>query len=121
MSRSTQRETGIAAPPPVFSIEAAEQAGISKRQKDTALRVASIPEDEFEEMVDRGALCMGRIFFHEDLANKTKNTPGWVKDSQFFSDCQRPPNTRTAFSILPLARPCRPPAVVAQMVEQSLR
>lgn len=28
--------------------EAAEQAGISKRQKDTALRVASLPEDEFE-------------------------------------------------------------------------
>ena len=32
--------------------EAAAQAGISKRQKDTALRVASIPEDEFEAGAD---------------------------------------------------------------------
>jgi hypothetical protein len=33
---------------------AAEEAGLSKRQADTAKRLASIPEDDFEEMVEGG-------------------------------------------------------------------
>jgi hypothetical protein len=32
--------------------EAAEQAGLSKRQKDTAARVANIPDEEFEKLVE---------------------------------------------------------------------
>jgi len=32
--------------------EAATEAGLSKRQKDTALRVAAIPKDQFEELVE---------------------------------------------------------------------
>jgi hypothetical protein len=32
--------------------QAAEEAGLSKRQKDTALRVANIPEEEFEAQVE---------------------------------------------------------------------
>ena len=35
--------------------QAASEAGLSKRQKDTALRVASIPEDEFELAVEEEA------------------------------------------------------------------
>jgi hypothetical protein len=32
--------------------QAAEDAGLSKRQKDTALRVASVPAEEFEEAIE---------------------------------------------------------------------
>jgi len=34
--------------------DVAEKAGISKRQKDTALRVAAISEDEFEDPTNSG-------------------------------------------------------------------
>lgn len=32
--------------------EAATQAGLSKRQKDTALQVANVPEENFEEQLE---------------------------------------------------------------------
>ena len=32
--------------------EVAEEAGLSKRQKDTALQVASVPEDVFEPQIE---------------------------------------------------------------------
>ena len=35
--------------------QAATEAGLSKRQKDTALRVANVPEDEFEAAVEGGS------------------------------------------------------------------
>jgi hypothetical protein len=52
------RET--AGPPPrnytgtgtITRTQAAADAGLSKRQKDTALRVASIPEEEFELAIE---------------------------------------------------------------------
>ncbi len=34
---------------------AAQDAGFSKRQQVTATRIATIPEDAFEDMVERGA------------------------------------------------------------------
>ena len=35
--------------------EAAKEAGLSKRQKDDALRVASIPKHQFEELIESDA------------------------------------------------------------------
>jgi hypothetical protein len=35
--------------------QAAEEAGLSKRQKDTALRVATVPEEEFEAQIESDA------------------------------------------------------------------
>lgn len=40
------------APTQVSRSEAAKKAGLSERQKVTALRVASVPDDEFEEAVE---------------------------------------------------------------------
>ncbi|MCA3488304.1 MAG: hypothetical protein IOD05_01945 [Rhodobacter sp.] len=50
--RSDQRD---AADPLVSRKAAAAEAGFSERQAKTATRIATIPEDAFEDMVERGA------------------------------------------------------------------
>lgn len=42
----------VTAPPSLSRTEAAEQAGLSERQRVTALRVANVPDDVFEELVE---------------------------------------------------------------------
>jgi hypothetical protein len=39
--------------PPVGRTQAATEAGLSEHQRKTALRVANVPKDEFEEAVER--------------------------------------------------------------------
>lgn len=46
---------GAATDTVVSRASAAREAGFSKRQQVTATRIASIPADDFEEMVERGA------------------------------------------------------------------
>ena len=48
--RSNQRDGAV---PLVTRTSAADGAGLSERQRKTALRVADVPEDEFEEEVER--------------------------------------------------------------------
>lgn len=49
-ARDGKRQDGAA--PPLTRTQVAEDAGLSERQRKTALRVASIPEAEFEAQVD---------------------------------------------------------------------
>lgn len=46
------KETRTAAGTSFTRTQAASDAGLSKRQKDTALRVANIPDQEFEELIE---------------------------------------------------------------------
>ena len=42
----------VGASPPISRAQAARDAGLSRDQRHTALRVASIPRDEFERLVE---------------------------------------------------------------------
>lgn len=50
--RPTEKPKPVSAPVPVSRGEAARNAGMSKRQQVTAVRVARVPEQEFEQAVE---------------------------------------------------------------------